>query len=308
MLNLRLLFCLIAFSATTITIAQNDKEGSSDHPLLQRFDRSYIYDYEETSFDAFSLATGKETSGKISNVKQLEGKVYRIFYVLPTDAGSNYEIFSNYKNALKAKGAEILFECKNKAECGKYFWDNIPSKHLMPAYFSEELAYLSAKFSKNGKAYYISVTAGYGLSEQGYEIQVVEVDEMNQQITLDGIEAALKEKGKISLYGILFDTGSDVLKSSSKAEISLVADYLKKHEDKKVYVVGHTDNTGDFGKNKDLSERRAQTVVNTLVKDYGISANRLIAVGVGPASPVAKNTSEEGRKMNRRVEIVLNEQ
>ena len=298
-----LLICCITFSVD----GQNDKQGSKDHPLISRFNQSYIYNYEETSFDAYSLATGKETENQISSFKEIEGKVFKIFYALPTSAGSTYEIFTNYKKALQAKGATILFDCKNKDECGKYFWDNRPESYLMPSYYSEKLAYLAAKFSKNGMAYYISVTAGYGLSEQGYEIHVIETKEMEQQIDLDGIEEALNKDGKISLYGILFDTGSAKIKDSSYPEIALVAEYLNKNNSKKLYIVGHTDNTGNYNNNKILSEKRAQAVVNYLKFNHNINENRLTAAGVGPVSPVSKNTTPEGLMKNRRVEIVLNE-
>ncbi|MCB9198122.1 MAG: OmpA family protein [Flavobacteriales bacterium] len=303
---LSLLIILLTIS-TTHYFSQTDKEGSADHSLIPRFDRSYIYEYELTSFDSYTFATGKETSGKISSTKTIEGKVYRIFYILPTDAGSNYEIFTNFKNALKSKGAEIIFEGKDKSACGKYFWDNIPTKYLMPAYFGEDQAFLASKFSKDGKVYYVTIMAGYGLGEQGYEIHVVEVDEMKQQVTLEGIESALNETGKMSLYGILFDTGSDILKPDSKKEISLIADYLKKHPEKKIYIVGHTDNSGDLSKNQVLSEKRAQAVIKVLTTEYGIDLSRLTGIGVGPSCPVGKNTTENGRLLNRRVEIVLNE-
>lgn len=95
---------------------KTDKDGSKDHPLIQRFKQSYIYDYEETSFDTYTIATGKSDGSKISSTREIEGKVYRIFYSLPTDAGSVYEIYANYLNAFKANGATILFSCKNIAE------------------------------------------------------------------------------------------------------------------------------------------------------------------------------------------------
>lgn len=69
-------------------------------------------------------------------------------------------------------------------------------------------------------------------------------------------------------------------------------------------VVGHTDNQGDYGYNRALSERRALAVVAALGADATIAADRLLPVGVGPVSPVASNESDEGRALNRRVELV----
>lgn len=69
-------------------------------------------------------------------------------------------------------------------------------------------------------------------------------------------------------------------------------------------MVGHTDNTGDFNYNIKLSERRANAIVNLLVKD-GVANNRLAGVGVGSLSPIAPNDTSEGHAENRRVELVL---
>ncbi len=308
MKNTVLVILMIGFFQ--FAFAQTDKKGSQDHSLIQRFKQSYIYDYEIISFEPYTIVTGKSDGSKLTSTQEVEGKVYRIFYSLPTDAGSVYEIYSNYLNALQSNGAEILFNCKNLSDCGRYFWDylrDLDKKIQMPPYYGEESAYLAAKFSKDGMGYYVTIIPGYGLSEMGYEVTVVEVKEMEQQISLDGIEKAMNDKGKVSLYGILFDTGSDVIKESSYKEIDLIAQYLKKNTRKKVYIVGHTDNTGSYSTNLTLSEKRAKAVMTALSSKYGISADRMTSVGVGPVAPESKNTSEEGRKKNRRVEIVLNE-
>ncbi|WP_131458419.1 DUF4892 domain-containing protein [Jiulongibacter sediminis] len=296
------------FLITALVSFAQDKEGSKDHPLFPRFGNSTIYDYEETSFDRYSMATGQTTDySQLTKKKQIEGKIVRIFYTISTSDASSYEIYSNYLKALKAKGAEILFSCSDN-DCGKYLWDALTKEtsFLIPAYYGESKGYIASKFSHNGKTFYAIIYAGYGLGEQGYEIHVIETEEMDQKIDLDGIEAAMKEKGKVSLYGILFETGSAKLKPESKEEIALVAQYLKAHPAENVYVVGHTDNTGRFENNMSLSEQRAQAVSLSLQKDYGIAANRLKAAGVGPVAPVSDNVSEEGRSKNRRVELVRN--
>ncbi|MFV0572386.1 MAG: OmpA family protein [Xanthomarina gelatinilytica] len=307
----QLILALFVFISVQPLFAQRaDKEGSQDHPLIQRFSQSYIYFYEQTSFDPYTIVTGKSDGSKLISTQEVEGKVTRIFYSMPTEAGSVYEIYTNYLNALKSEGATILFSCKNVSNCGKYFWDylrEMDTKIQMPAYYGEEMAYIAAKFSKDGMAYYVTIIPGYGLSEMGYEVTVVETKEMEQQISLNGIEKAMNENGKVSLYGILFDTGSDVIKESSYTEIDLIAQYLQKNPSKKVYVVGHTDNTGSYQNNISLSERRAKAVKNVLTSKYSISAGRMTSAGVGPVAPEAKNTTEDGRKKNRRVEIVLNE-
>ena len=72
----------------------------------------------------------------------------------------------------------------------------------------------------------------------------------------------------------------------------------------KVYIVGHTDNAGTLAANLTLSEQRANAVVQSLVA-AGVAGDRLTAKGVASLSPVAPNTDETGRALNRRVELVV---
>ena len=72
----------------------------------------------------------------------------------------------------------------------------------------------------------------------------------------------------------------------------------------KLQVVGHTDSQGGYEHNMDLSRRRAEAVLTSLVSRYGVDSGRLMAAGVGPLSPVASNDTPEGRTKNRRVELV----
>jgi outer membrane protein OmpA-like peptidoglycan-associated protein len=68
--------------------------------------------------------------------------------------------------------------------------------------------------------------------------------------------------------------------------------------------VGHTDSTGKFKYNLGLSERRARSMANELLRN-GVAKDRLAPVGVGPLDPVASDDTEEGRALNRRVDVVL---
>ncbi|HWE84473.1 MAG TPA: OmpA family protein [Terracidiphilus sp.] len=68
--------------------------------------------------------------------------------------------------------------------------------------------------------------------------------------------------------------------------------------------MGHTDNVGALAGNVDLSKRRAAAAVQELTAKYGIAAARLAPYGAGPYAPIASNDSEDGRTMNRRVELV----
>jgi len=121
----------------------------------------------------------------------------------------------------------------------------------------------------------------------------------------DDIAEALKKDGRVAISGgILFETDSAKIAPSASDLVSRLVDVMNNNPDIKVAVVGHTDSTGNYKYNIQLSERRAKTMVDALIKE-GISANRLAAVGVGPLIPAASNDTVEGRAQNRRVELVL---
>jgi OmpA-OmpF porin, OOP family len=119
------------------------------------------------------------------------------------------------------------------------------------------------------------------------------------------IQSKLSGEGKVAFYSLYFDTGKAELKPESKPQLDTMAEMLKANPTFNVYVVGHTDTVGDFTMNLDLSRRRAQAVASALTTNYAIPGARISAQGAGPLSPVASNTEEAGRQLNRRVEMVL---
>lgn len=108
----------------------------------------------------------------------------------------------------------------------------------------------------------------------------------------------------IELPGVNFQTGSAQLVAESTSILDEAAATLLKHTDIKAEVAGHTDNTGPHAFNVDLSQRRAQAVMDYLVSK-GVAADRLTAHGYGPDSPVADNATKDGRAANRRVELKI---
>ncbi len=103
---------------------------------------------------------------------------------------------------------------------------------------------------------------------------------------------------------ILFATDSANLRGSLQSDLRTLANSLNQYPDSTVDVIGHTDNTGGAGYNQDLSSRRAASVASVL-RNSGVSGNRIRAFGRGENEPVATNLSAEGRAQNRRVEIII---
>jgi outer membrane protein OmpA-like peptidoglycan-associated protein len=113
----------------------------------------------------------------------------------------------------------------------------------------------------------------------------------------------MMSEGKFITYGITFDVGKSVIKPESMGEINRIVTLMKENADLKFSVEGHTDNTGNAASNQTLSEARSKAIVDKLV-GMGISADRLNNAGKGQTSPIADNSTDEGRAKNRRVEFV----
>lgn len=79
---------------------------------------------------------------------------------------------------------------------------------------------------------------------------------------------------------------------------------LNEYPDLRLRIEGHTDDTGAVDTSQHLSQQRAEAVKTALVERHGIAPDRLTAVGIGPVRPVASNDSAEGRRQNRRIELV----
>ena len=104
------------------------------------------------------------------------------------------------------------------------------------------------------------------------------------------------------LFGVNFDFNKSTLKPESIPILNNAAEILINHPDVKVEVQGHTDNVGSDQHNQLLSLQRALTVRNYLISK-GVATNRLTTVGYGKTRPVADNKTEQGRSMNRRIEL-----
>lgn len=108
----------------------------------------------------------------------------------------------------------------------------------------------------------------------------------------------------VVLPNVQFYTNSANLIPTSLSDIQQLAQHLIDTPELDAIVIGHTDNVGDGPSNLKLSQRRAETVRNVIIS-MGVEANRLTAIGKGDKEPKADNSTEEGRLMNRRVEVQL---
>ncbi len=242
-----------------------------------------------------------------------ESEPAKIFKLNNLNMAANNVIFKIYPHRNKAIsdfitfGPDAKFLIRNKAETDKF---SFPQKTTIkvsvwrqktrlriyvdeqklwdiPMAFDEGISYKKVLFRVQdfGKGpYYIS---NLRLAEGA-------PDTRNKLIT----------EGKFVTTGILFDSNSDKIKGESYGILKQIAEVLQENMDVKTRIIGHTDSDGDDAKNLDLSKRRAISVKNNLINEFGIDASRFQTDGKGETQPMAPNSSPEGKANNRRVEFV----
>lgn len=137
------------------------------------------------------------------------------------------------------------------------------------------------------------------------EVQKIDTLTIVKTDTLSYIDSTTQTSYEtVSLPNVQFITNSDILLPSSASDLQKLAEYLVKNDSLKATIYGHTDNVGDPKENLRLSQRRAESVKRFL-SSLGVESSRLDAVGLGDTQPKADNKLDEGRLINRRVEVKL---
>src|SRR5260221_9828432 len=108
----------------------------------------------------------------------------------------------------------------------------------------------------------------------------------------------------VSMPDVLFDFNKYTLKPEARERLAKISGIVAAYPDLKLDIEGHTDAIGSDAYNQTLSEKRAESVRGYLVSS-GVVPDHTTAVGLGKANPVADNSSAAGRKLNRRVEMVV---
>jgi len=263
---------IIFFGSSLASFGQEqDIPGSKNHPLLGRMDNYVIDEYAEYDYDSHEFHDEKDNEYIIEGHKWIIGYTLKEGYEPP----GQLKVRKNYINAVKEIGGKILWDR------GVYMMVTLEEKEI----------WIDLWVDSDGS---------------DYRLTMVEKTVMEQEVQADpeALSEDLKTEGHVAIYGIYFEYDSATLQSESEPTLEIIAQMLRQDHALAVYIVGHTDMTGSLEYNMKLSQRRAGSVVNELVNTYGISGNRLQAMGVGPLCPVATNQSEEGRQLNRRVELV----
>jgi len=254
--------------AKAVAPAQPDVKGCKDASFIGRFPGSYISACTRKADDTFDFSM---TAPKPK--LHMEGDVQRITYYYPKTA-SKAQVVRNMNTAMRNAGYTFDYDT---GDYGDF------TVHM-------------------GKTWIQIEISGGG----SYQETILTQTELKQEVVADAaaLTSGLEKNGHMVVTGILFDTAKADLKPESKTALEQIVKMLKQDPKMKVYVVGHTDNVGTLASNMDLSKRRSAAVVQALTSQYGVGSDRLQPYGDGPYAPIASNDSEDGRALNRRVELV----
>lgn len=300
----------------------SDVPGAADPAGLPRIAGATIIGYDQSGYDSFAYPTATVTWDGPQGQEQLEGPHTRVLYVVPGDRAP-LEVIRNYQAELADQGYEALYECAAEA-CGP---TTPVTKFLygMKLQNSGQLSEMAFSLPRADQRYFVARNPETGALVSVYTafetfdhfpqtadkvlalVDVVEGKPLERKmefVTAAEMQGALGTEGRVKLYGILFDFDSAVVKPESDATLAEIVTLLTDDPTLTLFVVGHTDMTGGYDYNLELSRRRAGAVVSALAGRFGIAANRLEAAGVGPLAPVDENATEAGRAHNRRVELV----
>ncbi|ODS64257.1 MAG: hypothetical protein ABS41_03065 [Arenimonas sp. SCN 70-307] len=255
------------------------------------------------AFDAYAFVVGRESNGDLRS-RQVEGRVTKTIYDNPKGR-STLEIARNYEQALRGQGLRVVHQCAGRDECGgtgtrESNWMRVADMNIG---VGGDFRYLAAEGRVGASAISVAVM----VNKQRSWVYVVEGEAMQTGqagVSADELAAELAASGVVRLDGIYFDTGKATLKPESNDALAQVAELMRRDPTLTLEIVGHTDSVGNAAANQRLSEERALAVRSALVIEHRVPDRRLRSRGAGASEPVAPNTSEAGRALNRRVELV----
>ncbi len=317
----QLILILLLGMVINVANAQTDKSGCKDHPVITRYPGAIIEYCDIRNHSEFAIATGPETGyRKIDKWTNVSGKQTRIYYSLKGDKIVS-EVYQNYLMALKNGGFTLL---ANKMHQERNVSPDIGGNTWLTTFYQSNPFPSNVGIKINhgsgslGGTFYVAAQKGniyitvsgkrYSDNETVVLLDIMETQDLEDDlisVNADFIADKLFKEGKIALQGILFDHNKAIIKEESKALLDEIARFLKQNPAAIIFVVGHTDMTGEVQYNIDLSSRRAKAVSDYLINQHQIASNRLLPHGVGPLAPVNNNTTESGKTQNRRVELVL---
>ncbi|MEZ8147945.1 OmpA family protein [Enterovibrio norvegicus] len=286
-------------------MSKKDIKNTSDHPMVKRLPGAYIQKYQQHDFGQSDVMINIDEKKNLI-ARNLEGRITDIAYRLPRTY-SEYEVNANYASALRKLGFTKMFSCVG-LKCGKDDKVQRALNSLISVGSDENQFYSLYRLDRPEGAIHAMVYITGFKGGLWVELRVIEETALNDErlvIDLEGLTNKIEQSGHVALDGLLFEFDRDTLLPEAHVVVETLATYLKSKPNRRFYIVGHTDDQGSQAYNQNLAEKRAKRVVNILTEKHTIPAHQLTPKGVGEYSPVGNNLTDEGKKQNRRVELVL---
>jgi OOP family OmpA-OmpF porin len=264
-----------------------------------------------------SFATGPFRDETVP-MRQVEGAVTRQVWRIRSTGLTTLQIFARLRDQLEPEGFATVYDCAAR-DCGGFDFRFRLTVAGAPEMYVDlgDYRYLVAEregevveilVSRSALAGFIQIT--YVAPSGSAPLTLGAASEPRLAATAPvvvagDLAAQLEGTGRAVLPGLTFETGSATLGAGPFPALEELAAYLLANPSRRVGLVGHTDSEGSLEGNIGLSKRRAGSVLERLASEFGVPRQQMEAEGMGYLSPVAPNTTPEGREANRRVEVIL---
>ena len=280
------------------------------------------------AMSSLQLPIGPYANGTLLT-ERFEGAVEITAYRVPLENGSTLELMQILQDQLATAGFEVIFDCETEV-CGgfdfRYGLDVLPEPDMHVNL--SDFRYLSARrgavedlavlVSRAGQIGFVQVTrvardaSGLTTPEVATPLVVADPPKLAADLgqsaattAAPALVAGLESGLSMVMADLVFDPGSSSLSSGRYDSVVHLAGWLAADPRRKVMLVGHTDASGGFEANLQLSRLRAESVRQALLSIRGVLPDQVQAEGIGPLAPRATNLTEEGRRQNRRVEVMV---
>lgn len=277
--------------------------------------------FEETeAMGRYEMPIGPWSAARFDRLSA-EGSVTRLVWQISPYSGTSAQLMAELRAQLVTDGYDVQFSCADR-DCGGFdfrFGIDVvpePAMHVNLGDFAYLFADRTMEDSPDRLALLISRGGGNAfihLVHAGPPGETLpDVTQSTRapgdiQTVFDSTDliATLEATGMVTLDDLQFQTGASALSGDDYASLVTLAAYLNTNPDRQVVLVGHTDAEGALENNIALSRSRAGAVRDFLIANFDVSGDQLRAEGVGYLSPRAPNSTDDGRELNRRVEVVL---
>jgi outer membrane protein OmpA-like peptidoglycan-associated protein len=283
--------------------------GAEKRDPIPSFPESRVIKHTVKDLEAYWIPTGKLTGdGQAEKFQVVEGKWTHTTFANPRGS-SVIEIGRMFDQKLRDAGFEIVYDCRD-GDCGQGgrktngdWWDMTYQRRFLVAQLERPRGDLWVCVHVQAKGPNVAGT---------HDVDVIEAkpEPREEKVVADETDAGwleheLSESGHVAVRGIGFDTKKLTVLGSSSPTMNAVAQLFSRDPRRKLMVVVHGDGSGDVKTDVQRCRREAAAIVQELVKKRGVAPSRVIGDGVGPLAPVASSATPEGRALNRRVELVL---